>query len=309
MGRRGGTRGDAVFKLIAMGSAAVILGLLVLFVIELTRDSWLSIVHFGPGFLVGRAWDPVAQDFGALSSIYGTVVASAIAMLLAVPMSFFVALFLVEIAPPGIARPVGYAIELLAGIPSIVFGMWGLFVVAPVLADHVQPLLGDHLGFVPLFQGPPMGIGMFTAGIILAIMILPFMTAVIRDVLAMTPRTLREAAFGMGSTVWEVSSRIMLRNGMRAIVGGLFLGLGRALGETMAVTFVIGNDHSITASLFHPANTIASTLANEFSEASEPLYLSALTELGLILLLLTFLVQGASQLWLHRYQGKLEGKR
>jgi len=226
MGRRGGTRGDAVFKLIAMGSAAVILGLLVLFVIELTRDSWLSIVHFGPGFLVGRAWDPVAQDFGALSSIYGTVVASAIAMLLAVPMSFFVALFLVEIAPPGIARPVGYAIELLAGIPSIVFGMWGLFVVAPVLADHVQPLLGDHLGFVPLFQGPPMGIGMFTAGIILAIMILPFMTAVIRDVLAMTPRTLREAAFGMGSTVWEVSSRIMLRNGMRAIVGGLFLGLG-----------------------------------------------------------------------------------
>jgi len=206
----------------------------------------------------------------------------------------------VELAPPGLARVVGTLIELLAAIPSIIYGMWGLFVFAPFMADHVQPLLGQTLGFLPLFQGPPLGIGMLTAGIILGFMILPFISAVARDVLALVPRTLRESAFGMGATTWEVVRHVMIPYGLVGILGAVFLGLGRALGETMAVTFVIGNAHRISASLFAPGNSIASCLANEFAEATGIIYISALIELGLVLFLLTYLVQVLAQFLLRR---------
>lgn len=298
-----------MFRVVTMAAACFIVVLLALVFIVLAYQSRLSIGKFMGSFIVSSEWNPVTGQFGALSSIYGTLVATVIAMLLAVPMSFFVAFFMEEVAPPVPAKIVGYAIELLAAIPSIIYGMWGLFVFAPIMAEYVQPLLGKTLGFLPLFSGPPMGIGMLTAGIILALMILPFMTAVIRDVFNMTPRSLREAAFGMGATKWEVTSKITLRYGMGGVVGGLFIGLGRALGETMAVTFVIGNNHGISASLFKPANTIASTLANEFAEASDPLYLSSLTELGLILFGITFVVNGAAHMLLKRYRSAAGVKR
>jgi len=195
---------------------------------------------------------------------------------------------------------VGYAIELLAAVPSIIFGMWGLFVFAPFMAEHVQPLLSDTLGFLPLFRGPPMGIGILTAGVILALMILPFVTAVMRDVFRMVPPVVKEASYGMGSTTWEVTRKVTLRYGSAGLVGAVFLGLGRAVGETMAVTFVIGNDHRISSSLFAPGNSIASTLANEFTEASDPLYLAALIELGLVLFLLTAVIQLGAQLLIRR---------
>jgi phosphate transport system permease protein len=295
-----GDRLDGPLRVVALAAAASALVLVGLLFTSLVYGSRLSLARFGAGFLVSAAWDPVAGRFGALSSVYGTLVSTLLAMLFAVPPAFLVGFFLAEICPPALARPVGQAVELLASIPSIIYGMWGLFVVAPFLAEHVQPLLGRSLGFLPLFQGPPLGIGMLTAGWILSIMILPFMTSVVREVFAMTPRELREAAFGLGATRWEVAWKVTRRYGAKALTGGLLLGLGRALGETMAVTFVIGNDHTISASLFTPANTISSTLANEFSEASDALYLSALTELGLILLVMTFAINGVTQWWLSR---------
>ncbi len=255
---------------------------------------------FGFGFLISQEWNPVTQEFGAASSIFGTMVSTLIAMVVAVPLSLTIALFLVELAPPLLGRVVGTLIELLAAIPSIIYGMWGLFVFAPFMADRVQPLLGKTLGFLPLFQGPPMGIGMLTAGIILGFMILPFITAIARDVLSLVPKTLRESAFGMGATTWEVMRQVMIPYGLVGIIGALFLGLGRALGETMAVTFVIGNSHRISASLFAAGNSIASTLANEFAEATEVLYISALVELGLVLFLITYLVQVLAQYLLRR---------
>lgn len=267
---------------------------------ELLRHSHLSIARFGWGFLWSNVWNPVTETFGAASSIFGTVVSTLIALVIAVPLSLVIALFLVEVAHPRLARPVGYAIELLAAIPSIIYGMWGLFVLAPIMADHVQPALQKVFGDLPLVQGPPMGIGMLTAGLVLALMVLPFITAVVRDIFALVPPVIKEAGYGMGATTLEVTRKVTVRYGLRGIVGGVFLGLGRAIGETMAVTFVIGNDHGIAASLFASGNTIASTLANEFSEASEPVYLSALVELGLILFAVTFLIQIAAQLWLKR---------
>lgn len=283
--------------------------LLVIFILilELIWNSRLSLHRFGFGFLISRQWNPVTQEFGALSSIYGTLVSTAIAMLLAMPLSLVTALFLVELAPPALSRVVGAGIELLAAIPSIIYGMWGLFVFAPWMARHVQPALGQGLGFLPLFQGPPMGIGMLTAGIILALMILPFITAVSRDVFQMAPALLKESAYGVGATTWEVTRKVTLPYGIRGIVGAGFLGLGRAIGETMAVTFVIGNNHTLSASLFAAGNSIASTLANEFSEASEPLYLSSLVELGLVLFLLTALIQAGAQLMLRRMQKAMGG--
>ena len=292
--------GDLVFKTLTGVCAAGVLVIMAGLFFELFHLSWPSIQKFGLAFFTRNEWNPVTQDFGALSSIWGTLVSTAIAMLIAVPLSLVIALFLVELAPPLIAKPVGYAIELLAAIPSIIYGMWGLFVFAPFMAAHVQPFLTERLGFIPLFSGPPIGIGMFSAGIILALMILPFVSAVMRDVFQMVPPLLKESAFGMGSTTWEVTSKVTMRYGIVGLVGASFLGLGRAIGETMAVTFVIGNDHSLSLGLFNPANTIASTLANEFAEASEPMYLSALVELGLVLLLLTFVVQTLAQLWLRR---------
>ena len=238
--------------------------------LELIRASWPAIRQFGWRFFFSNEWNPVLQDFGAASSIFGTLVSTLIAMAIAVPLSLAIALFLVELAPPRVSRIVGTLIELLAAIPSIIYGMWGLFVFAPFMAHYVQPLLGGRWGFCPLFQGPPMGIGMLTAGIILAFMVLPFISAIARDVFQLVPPVVKESAFGMGATTWEVTYKVTIPYGLVGIIGAGFMGLGRALGETMAVTFVIGNAHRISASLFAPGNTIASTLANEFSEATDP---------------------------------------
>jgi phosphate transport system permease protein len=268
--------------------------------LELLIHSLPALKKFGAGFVATQEWNPVTQEFGAASSIFGTLMSTVIAMLLAVPLSLAIALFLVELAPPGVSRVVGTLIELLAAIPSIIYGMWGLFVFAPFMADYIQPLLTKTVGFLPLFQGPPLGIGMLTAGIILAFMILPFISAVARDVISLVPKTLRESAYGMGATTWEVMAKVLVPYGLVGIIGAVFLGLGRALGETMAVTFVIGNSHRTAASLFAPGTTIASTLANEFAEATEPVYLGSLIALGLILFVITYLVQVLAQFLLRR---------
>jgi len=292
--------GDRIFRLIATICAMMAFVIIIGIFLSLIHGSELSLRKFGVRFLISQAWNPVTGEFGALSSIYGTLMSTLIAMVIAVPMSLVIALFLVEFAPPFLSKAVGYSIELLAAIPSIIFGMWGLFVFAPYMSDHIQPFFRDHFGFLPLFQGPPMGIGMLTAGIILALMILPFISTVMRDVFLMVPPVVKEAGHGMGATTWEVTKDVVVKYGIEGLVGASFLGLGRALGETMAVTFVIGNNHSISASLFAPGNSIASTLANEFTEASEPLYLNALVELGLILFIITFMIQAAAQIWLKR---------
>jgi len=291
-------RADALFRGFTALCAGMVFLVIAAMAAELAWNSRLSIREFGAGFLASTEWNPVAGRFGALSSIFGTLVSTLIAMLLAVPLALVTALFLVELAPPLLSRLVGAGVELLAAIPSIIYGMWGLFVFAPFMADHVQPRLQGALGFLPLFQGPPMGIGMLTAGIILALMILPFICAVSRDVFQMVPAVVKESAYGMGATTWEVTRKVTLRYGFQGVIGACFLGLGRAIGETMAVTFVIGNDHRISASLFSAGNSIASTLANEFTEASEPLYLSALVELGLVLLGITVVIQILAHLWL-----------
>ena len=293
---------DILFKFLTTACASIAFIIIAGIFIELVHSSHLSIREFGFGFLFSQEWNPVTQEFGALSSLYGTLVSTVIAMGIAVPMSLVIALFLAELAPPAVCRIVGNAIELLAAIPSIIYGMWGLFVFAPFMADFVQTPLGEHLGFLPLFSGPPMGIGMLTSGIILALMILPFVSSVMRDVFKMVPSVLKEAGVGLGATTWEVTSKIIVRYGASGLIGACFLGLGRAIGETMAITFVIGNSHSISASMFSAGNSIASTLANEFTEASEPLYLHALVELGLILFLITFIIQIMAHLWLKRLQ-------
>lgn len=293
---------DFVFKGFSVFCAALVLIIVCGIFIELVRSSALSFHHFGLKFFISSEWNPVTQRFGALTSIYGTLVSTVIAMLIAVPLSLVIALFLVELAPPKVSRIIGVAIELLAAIPSIIYGMWGLFVFAPFMADHVQPLLGKAGGNLPFFKGPPMGIGILTAGIILALMILPFISSVTRDVFEMVPKVVKESAYGVGATTWEVTRKVTIRYGLKGVIGAAFLGLGRALGETMAVTFVIGNDHSISSSLFAAGNSIASTLANEFTEASEPMYLSALIELGLALYVITFIVQLFAHWWLARVQ-------
>ncbi|MHB9036347.1 MAG: phosphate ABC transporter permease subunit PstC [Armatimonadota bacterium] len=297
---------NKLFRGIAAACAATLLLLAVGIIFELWRNSQLSIHKFGLGFLKSTAWNPVSGEFGALSSIYGTVISTLIALIIAAPMSVVVALFLVELAPKKLSGFFGTAIELLAAIPSIIYGMWGLFVFAPFMAEHVQPWLGKYFGSSPLFHGPPMGIGMLTAGMILALMILPFISSVMRDVLQMVPSVMKESAYGIGATTWEVTKDVSIPYGVRGMVGAIFLGLGRAIGETMAVTFVIGNDHKLATSLFASGNTIASTLANEFTEASEPIYLSALVELGLVLFLITAIFQIIAQLWL-RFAAKGKG--
>ncbi|HKI98809.1 MAG TPA: phosphate ABC transporter permease subunit PstC [bacterium] len=300
---------DTLFRAFTVACAAAVCLLMLAIVLELIRNSELSIRTFGFSFLWTDAWNPVTKQFGAASSIYGTLVSTAIALLVAVPMGLAIALFLVELAPAWLSRYVGYALELLAAIPSIIYGMWGLFVVAPYLADHVQPALQATLGWIPLFDGPPMGIGMLTAGLILALMALPFIATVMRDVFTMVPTVLKEAAYGMGSTTLEVTSRVTIPFSIQGLVGAVFLGLARAIGETMAVTFVIGNAHNIEASLFMPGNSIASTLANEFTEASDPLYLSALVELGLALFAITFIIQMIAQVWLARLKRRAGGRQ
>ena len=292
--------GDALFRALTLTFAAGVVLLFLTLLVVLWRESLPSIDAFGFGFLLSSEWNPVDEEFGAWIPIFGTLTSTFLALLFAVPLSLGVALFLTELAPTWLRTPFGTAIELLAAIPSIVYGMWGLFVLAPLMADHVQPWLADHFGFIPLFSGPPMGIGMLTASLVLALMIIPFIASVTRDVFLMVPQNLKEAAYGMGCTTWEVVRDISIPYGKKGIAGAIFLGMGRALGETMAVTFVIGNAYQLSWSLFAPGNSIASTLANEFTEADSDLYLSSLIELGLVLFLITFTVLSLAQLWLRR---------
>lgn len=275
---------------------------------ELTSESFPSLKKFGLSFLWTDTWDPVQKLFGAASSIYGTIISSLIAMCIAVPLSLGVSLFLTEWCPHWLSKPIGMAIELLAAVPSIIFGMWGLFTFTPYLSETLQPFLQTNLGFLPFFKGPPIGIGLLASGLILAFMILPYISSICRDIFSLMPSVLKESAFGMGSTTWEVTRKVIIPYGFHGIVGACFLGLGRALGETMAVTFVIGNRHEVSLSLFDAGNTIASTLANEFNEASEPLHLSSLVQLGFILFIITFIVQVVSQLWLKKVQKNLGGR-
>ncbi|MDH5265472.1 MAG: phosphate ABC transporter permease subunit PstC, partial [Betaproteobacteria bacterium] len=303
---------DALFRNVTRFFAFAVFSLLAAILVSLLVGSMPSIEKFGAAFLFNDNWDPVQEDFGALVPIFGTLVTSAIAMAIAIPVSFGIALFLTELSPPWLRRPLGTAIEMLAAIPSIIYGMWGLFVFAPLFQEHVQPLLIGTLGKVAglgvLFEGPPMGIGMMTAGIILAVMVIPFITAVMRDVFELVPPLLKESAYGLGSTTWEVTWRVVLPYTKVGVIGGIMLGLGRALGETMAITFVIGNAHRLSASLFAPGNSIASALANEFTEAVGDLYTSALIELGLILFLITTIVLACSKLLLMQL-AKQEGAR
>jgi phosphate transport system permease protein len=295
---------DFLFHKITLSFALLVLIMLSGIVGSLVYGAWPAFEHFGPGFITRVEWDPVNDEYGALIAIFGTVVTSFLALLIAFPISFGIALFLTEICPPVLKRPLGTAVELLAGVPSIIYGMWGLFVFAPFFADHVQPLLQATLGEVPLigalFQGPMMGIGMLTAGLILSIMIVPFIASVMRDVFDTCPAVLKESAYALGCTRWEVMRKVVLPYTRIGVVGGVMLGLGRALGETMAITFVIGNAHALSWSLFAAGNSIASTLANEFAEAETGLHMSSLFALGLILFVITFIVLAAAKLMLAR---------
>jgi phosphate transport system permease protein len=290
---------DAFFRNLTRFAAFFVFSILAAILISLLIHSQAALSKYGFHFLVDPEWDPVAEQFGALVPIYGTLVSSAIALAIAIPVSFGIALFLTELSPTWLKRPLGTAIEMLAAIPSIIYGMWGLFVFAPLFADYVQPPLIRTFGslpiFAPLFKGPAMGIGMLTAGIILAVMVIPFITAVMRDVFELVPPMLKESAYGLGATTWEVVWRVVLPYTKIGVVGGVMLGLGRALGETMAVTFVIGNAHRLSTSLLAPGNSIASSLANEFTEAVGELHSAALIELGLILFLITTIVLALSK--------------
>ena len=295
---------DAMFRNITRVAALLVLALVIAILVVLLVQAWPAFHRFGWHFFSGREWDPAHATFSALTSIFGTLVTSAIAMVIAVPVSFGIALFITELAPAWLRAPVSIAVELLAAIPSIIYGMWGLFVFAPLFGEYVQPWIIEHIGSWPwvgaLFQGPPMGIGIFTAGLILAIMVVPFISSVMRDVFSLVPTVLRESAYGVGCTTWEVVWRVVLPYTRAGVMGGIMLGLGRALGETMAVTFVIGNSHTLGTSLFNAGNTISSTLANEFTEAVGQTYTSSLVALGLILFLITFVVLALAKLLLLR---------
>lgn len=305
--------GDLVFLWLTRSVAAFTFVLLGAIIVSLMVASWPSISKFGASFLWSTNWDPPAEQFGALVSIWGTIATSIIALVIAVPLSFGIAMFLTELSPKWLKRPLGVMIELLAAVPSIVYGMWGLLVFAPVFAQYVQPLLASTLGNIPLlgglFSGPPLGIGLLAAGVILAFMILPFIAAVMRDVFDTTPAMLKESAYGVGATTWEVVWNVVLPYTKGGVVGGIMLGLGRALGETMAVTFVIGNTNAFqNFSLMNPGNSITSLIANEFAEAAPGLHTSALMELGLILFVITFFVLAGAKVMLAR-MGKSEGRK
>jgi phosphate transport system permease protein len=301
-----GNTGDAIFRVLLLGAATLVLLIVVTMIVALALKSRLSIGQFGFRFLSGTNWDPVRSEFGALAFIYGTVVSSLIALLIAVPLSLGIAIFLVEQAPRQLARPLAFVVELLAAIPSVVYGLWGIFVLAPFLRVHVEPPLQRWLGWLPLFTGSITGIGLLTGGIILAIMVTPIISAVVRDVLTAVPGSQREAALALGATKWE-TTRVVLVNGAPGIAGAVILGLGRAIGETMAVTMVIGNRPQISASLFQPSYTIASVLANEFTEATHDLYVSALVELGLILFFVTFVVNAIARILVWNVTRKTSG--
>lgn len=292
--------GDRIFKSVSYFFALLVIVLMALIFIVLVKESWLSIKTFGFRFLYSTSWDPVKMDFGALPAIYGTVVSSVIALVIALPVSIGIAVFLTEMAPSRLRGPIGTAIELLASIPSIIYGMWGLFILAPLLSAYFEPWATRRFGFIPLFTGAPLGIGMLPAGFILAIMIIPFISSIVRDIFQMVPSIIKESGYGMGATRWEVIGRIVIPYTKSGILGAVILGLGRALGETMAVTFVIGNSHDIKMSLFAASTSISATLANEFTEAVEDVYLSSLVELGLILFVITFVVLTLAKLLIRR---------
>jgi phosphate transport system permease protein len=291
---RGATLTAALLVLLLLGGvgAALLVG------------AWPALAHFKLAFLTREVWNPVTEQFGALAAIYGTLITSVLALLLAIPVSFGIAVFLTELAPVWLKRPVGVAIELLAAVPSIIYGIWGLFVLAPILQRAVQPWLIAWLGPLPLvgrlFQGPPFGIGVLTASFVLAIMVIPFISAVTRDVFETVPDVLKESAYGLGATTWEVIWQVVVPYARTGMIGGIMLGLGRALGETMAVTFVIGNAHRIGSSLLAPGTTISASIANEFTEAVGDLYTSSLVALGALLFLITFTVIAAARLMLLR---------
>jgi phosphate transport system permease protein len=300
---------DKVYRFLTRAAAIAVLAILGGVIVSLFIGSLPALREFGFSFLTEQRWNPVTEKFGGLAPIYGTVVTSFIAMLIAVPVGLLIAVFLTELCPKLLRRPIGIAIELLAGIPSIIYGIWGLFVFAPFLQETLQPALITTFGNVPilsaLFEGPPYGIGMLTAGLILAIMVLPFITSISRDVFEAVPPVLKEAAYGIGCTTWEVVRYVVLPYARVGVIGGVMLGLGRALGETMAVTFVIGNAHKISASIIAPGTTISATIANEFTEAVGDLYTSSLIALGLILFVITFIVLAAARYMLLRIERRI----
>jgi phosphate transport system permease protein len=297
---------DRIFFQVTRAAAVIVLVILGGVIVSLVYGATPALMAFGPGFLTSQSWNPVTENFGALPAIYGTIVTSVIAMLIAVPVGLGIATFLTELCPHALRRPIGIAVELLAGIPSIIYGIWGLFVFAPFVQAHVQPGLISLFRDVPvlssLFAGPPYGIGMLTAGFILAIMVLPFVASISRDVFETVPPVLKEAAAGIGCTTWEMMRFVVLPYTRVGVIGGMMLALGRALGETMAVTFVIGNAHKVAPSLLAPGTTISATIANEFTEAVGDIYTSSLIALGLILFLLTFVVLAIARYMLMRLE-------
>jgi phosphate transport system permease protein len=303
---RVGAAGDAFFRALTLFFALLVLLILGGVIIALVQGSLPALRAFGPGFVTSEIWNPVTDRFGALAPIYGTLVTSAIAMLVGIPVAFGVAVFITEICPLWLKRPLATMIELLAAIPSIIYGIWGLFVLAPFVQQYIEPAITDTLGNLPglgaLFAGPPLGIGMLTAGFILAVMVLPFISSIMRDVFETVPAMLKESAYGLGATRVEVVWHVVLPYTRIGVIGGVMLGLGRALGETMAVTFVIGNAHTISASILQPGTTISAALANEFTEAFGALYRSSLIALGLILFVITFIVLAIAKIMLLRLQ-------
>ena len=302
---------DLMFHQVTLLFAFIVLASLAGILVSLAIEAMPAMKAFGPSFLWTNVWNVPEDQFGALSAIYGTVVTSVIALVIAVPVSFGIALFLTETCPLWMRRPLGTAIELLAGVPSIIYGIWGLFVFAPLFAKHVQPYLQAAFGDVPViggwFAGPPIGVGILTAGIVLSLMVIPFVASVMRDVFDTVPPPLKESAYGIGCTTWEVVTNVVLPYTRVGVIGGIMLGLGRALGETMAVTFVIGNANRIVGSLFAPGTSIASTLANEFGEADPGLHISSLFALGFVLFMITFIVLTISQ-WLIKRGIAKQGK-
>ncbi len=298
--------GERLFASATLIAAVLVLALLGGVTIALVNGAWPALARFQLGFVTRSIWNPVTEQFGALAAVYGTIITSLIAMLIAVPVSFGVAVFLTELSPRWLKRPVGVAIELLAAVPSIIFGIWGLFVLAPILQETVEPwligLLGPLPAIGPLFRGPPYGIGVLTAALVLAIMVLPFISSVMRDVFETVPDVLKESGYGLGATTWEVVWQVVVPHSRVGIVGGIMLGLGRALGETMAVTFVIGNAHRISSSLLAPGTTISASIANEFTEAVGSLYTSSLIALGVLLFLITFSVIAVARFMLLRLE-------
>jgi len=301
--------GDIAFRNLTRAAAVVVLVILGGVMISLLMGAWPALQAFGFNFLIEERWNPVTERFGAIAPIYGTIMTSFIAMIIAVPVGLMIAMFLTEICPQRLRRPIGIAIELLAGIPSIIYGIWGLFVFAPFLQQYVQPGLIWTFGEIPvlstLFAGPPYGIGVLTAGLILAIMVLPFITSISRDVFDAVPPMLKESAYGLGCTTWEVVRYVVLPYTRVGVIGGMMLALGRALGETMAVTFVIGNAHRISGSILAPGTTISATIANEFTEAVGDLYTSSLIALGLILFVITFIVLACARYMLLRIERRI----